>query len=151
MTTSENSGGKWNALTLQNAFALRTSSASLAIKKPTVLATILTPRGLIMILVSFAKIKIVFDVHRFEVFSKIFATIFTDIFCLPISDFVSIARSNSFSFVKQRTDAWLKVIPTKDGERISVYISHPVPWKNWFSFSFYVIHEKSFKDILIFS
>ena len=44
-------------LTLQNALALRTSSASFAIKNPTVLATILTPRGLIMILVSLAEIR----------------------------------------------------------------------------------------------
>jgi hypothetical protein len=36
-------------LTLQKALARRTSSASLAMKKPTVFATIFTPRGLIMI------------------------------------------------------------------------------------------------------
>ena len=27
---------------------------------------------------------------------------------------------------KHKTEAWLKVIPTKEGERISVYISHLV-------------------------
>jgi len=40
-------------LTLQKAFARRTSSASLAMKNPTVFATIFTPRGLIMILEPF--------------------------------------------------------------------------------------------------
>ena len=47
------------ARTLQNAFALLTSSASLAMKKPTVLATIFTPLGFIMILVSLAGINCV--------------------------------------------------------------------------------------------
>ena len=39
---------------MQKALALLTSSASLAMKNPTVLATIFTPRGLIIILVSLA-------------------------------------------------------------------------------------------------
>ena len=30
-------------------------------------------------------------------------------------------------FVETYSDAWLKVIPEKLGERVSVYISHPVP------------------------
>merc|ERR1719195_480426 len=90
----------WHAL--QNALARRTSSASLAMKKPTVLATILTPRGLIMILVSFAT-----------------------------SDLHSMASMRRFSLEKQRTEAWLKVMPTKEGERTSVYISQPVPCRSF--------------------
>ena len=42
------------SVTLQNVLALRTSSASFAMKNPTVLALIFTPRGLISILVSTA-------------------------------------------------------------------------------------------------
>ena len=49
----------WNCrmikiVTLQNVLALRTSSASFAMKNPTVLALIFTPRGLISIFVSIA-------------------------------------------------------------------------------------------------
>ena len=46
----------------------------------------------------------------------------------PTSDLVSMASMRRFSFEKQRTEAWLNVIPTKEGESTSVYISHPVPW-----------------------
>merc|ERR1719195_1479516 len=81
----------WHAL--QNALARRTSSASLAMKKPTVLATIL---------VSFAT-----------------------------SDLHSMASMRRFSLEKQRTEAWLKVMPTKEGERTSVYISQPVPCRSF--------------------
>ena len=185
-----------DGVTLQNAFALRTSSASLAMKNPTVLATIFTPRGFIMILVSLAEIKL-FLVKRIIKFNNPFSCLHlmrlkikfdyipwiwfivswenvkiyestlkrsminflqtltdcpflcasrvTNINLLiiwvdsgrveerlvrkdsPTSDLVSIASINSLSLEKQRTEAWLKVIPTNDGDNTSVYISHPVP------------------------
>ena len=91
-----------------------TSMQSPAIKNPTVLAGIFDPRGLIEILVS-----------------------------PPSSGLTSRASSSSLSFTKQSlkkslvvpenighpySAAWLKDMPVKVGERVSVYISHPVPW-----------------------
>ena len=51
------------------------------------------------------------------------------------------ASIRRFSLEKQRTEAWLKVIPTKEGERISVYISQPVPWRYSFCHCFMSVLE----------
>ena len=47
----------------------------------------------------------------------------------PSSPLTSMARRRSFSLTKQSSEAWEKVIPVKVGDRVSVYISQPVPWR----------------------
>ena len=101
---------------------LLTSSADWAMKKPTVLGAILKSLGFIQILLS-----------------------------LPSSPspvpFSSMASSSSFSLTKHTlailcqtsmwgiryTDAYsaarANVLEVKEGDKVSVYISHPVPWR----------------------
>ncbi len=57
-----------------------------------------------------------------------------------------------FMLCRTHCYTWLKVIPTKDGDRISVYISQPVPWIYMDSINYHLhlrtVYHICLKDII---